>query len=141
MTVKKQNKETWLLVPATTLNNRQFEFSIHRVPPRMVTELRNVFLNVDLNNLLVVPTFQKTNIDLTSIGQPIEKIKDECLETFYQWGGQICQRLNKKGFWADMADPSSGYPMIGAQGPSFYPEVLGGQIILGYDLTSTGCCK
>jgi len=41
----------------------------------------------------------------------------------------------------DLADPCSGLPVLGERGGSFYPDVIGGQMLLNYDVIDTGCCK
>lgn len=30
---------------------------------------------------------------------------------FVGWGKEICQKLRDRGYWADLTDPCSGYPV------------------------------
>eukprot|EP01134_Creolimax_fragrantissima_P000887 CFRG0887T1 len=117
------------------------EYSVHDCPPRMLKELPAVFPDVALTGLLIVPTFQRTKVDLTAIGPEVEEIKEECLYKFYRWGTGVCKAVEHRGYWADMADPATGYPMLGKPGVTFYPEVIGAQTLLGYDMIQTGCCQ
>ncbi|KNC79502.1 hypothetical protein SARC_08108 [Sphaeroforma arctica JP610] len=117
------------------------EYSVHDAPQRMRKEMPNVFPGVDFKGLLIIPTFQRTDLDLTSIGPAIEEVKDDCLEKFHRWGSAVCNAIVERGYWADLADPATGYPMLGEPGTSFYPEVIGAQTLLGYDMILTGCCQ
>lgn len=56
------------------------EYSVHLSPRRMTRDLATVFPNMDLSNLLVVPTFQKCHYDMVSWDTEIAKEKDDRLE-------------------------------------------------------------
>lgn len=44
-------------------------------------------------------------------------------------------------FTQDLTDPCSGLPVLSERGGEFYPDVIGGQMLLSYDVIDTGCCK
>lgn len=44
-------------------------------------------------------------------------------------------------FLQDLTDPCSGLPVLSERGGSYYPDVIGGQMLLNYDIIDTGCCK
>jgi hypothetical protein len=60
---------------------------------------------------------------------------------FVMWAKKVCTSLQQKGHWADLTDPCSGYPIFGERGPGWYPDVIGGQMLLQYSMIDTGCCK
>mmetsp|Transcript_20 Transcript_20/g.38 ORF Transcript_20/g.38 Transcript_20/m.38 type:complete len:264 (+) Transcript_20:3-794(+) len=91
--------------------------------------------------LLCIPTFQHTNSDMLEFTESAEKEKDLKLKGFYAWCQAVCQRLRKKGFWADYIDPCSGYPVLGDSGSSTYNEVEGMQLLLRYRHSQVGMCK
>ena len=80
----------------------------------------------------------------------------------------VCDSLAAAGHWADYTDPASGYPVCpwaarrraarstprppphpvplqhqarGERGASIYPDVLGAQMFLKYDVISANCCS
>lgn len=141
----------------------QLEYSIHPCPRRFRRELLAVFpellniptgtasssstasLNADLSSLFtdvhIIPTFQRCQWDLVATGPHVEAEKDEKLVNFYHWSALVCGRLREQGFWADMTDPASGYPVFGGRGSAVYPDVHGANRLLAYDIMNTGCCS
>ncbi|CAB4422460.1 unnamed protein product [Rhizophagus irregularis] len=120
---------------------RNTQFSIHLTSSRFARELKSVFPQVEyIERCLVVPTFLKCTHDLVGIGAAIDNEKDEKLEDFVGWGKEICQKLRDRGYWADLTDPCSGYPIFSERGPSIYPDVQGAVELLKYDLHNAGCC-
>ncbi|KAJ1969628.1 hypothetical protein H4R35_006089 [Dimargaris xerosporica] len=92
------------------------------------------------NPLLVVPTFQHTSQSLVAIGPGVEDEKNEKLLYFFAWGNTVIAHLRKRGYWADMTDPCSGYPIHSPRGPSFYPDIAGCQYLLKYSVMTTNSC-
>jgi len=143
-TIKKKRrndaKEHTLLAPV--MNERvKIEYSVHKMQPRMKPDMERCFPGEDLANLLIIPTFQQCKCDLVADGPGPAAEKDALLESFMAWAQEICQELRDEGHWADLTDPCSGYPVFGDRGPGWYPDVIGGQMLLRYDLINTGCCK
>ncbi|PKK76813.1 hypothetical protein RhiirC2_733357 [Rhizophagus irregularis] len=146
---KKRNTRSVTLLPPTIINTiikktqKKFilEFSIHLASSRFARELKSVFPQVEyIERCLVVPTFLKCTHDLVGIGAAIDNEKDEKLEDFVGWGKEISQKLRDRGYWADLTDPCSGYPIFSERGPSIYPDVQGAVELLKYDLHNAGCC-
>ncbi|KAK9723083.1 hypothetical protein K7432_002142 [Basidiobolus ranarum] len=117
------------------------EYSIHPCTKRFRKELEFVFPKVDLTAGLVVPTFQPCVYDLVAVGEEVAKEKDDKLENFFDWATRVCKYLQEKGFWADFTDPASGYPAFSERGPSYYPDVIGAEMFLKYELVNAGCCQ
>ncbi|CAG8802947.1 21314_t:CDS:2, partial [Cetraspora pellucida] len=88
------------------------EYSIHAGPNKFNRELKNVF---------------------PQIAEP-----DKCL--FVEWGKEVCQKLRDLGYWSDLTDPASGYPIFSDPGPSTYPDIQGAEQLLKYDIYNAGCC-
>ncbi|KAF9436317.1 hypothetical protein BGZ76_004278 [Entomortierella beljakovae] len=123
----------------TTLAN--IEYSIHTSPRRLTRDLATVFPNINLEHLLVVPTFQKCKHEMVAWDAEIAKEKDDRLEDFIRWSTALHQGLEKLGYWSDMTDPASGFPSFGERGRDVYPDVEGCQLLLKYDFQNAGCCK
>lgn len=62
----------------------QLEFSVHRSPPSLLKDLGKVFPDISnelqKTEILIVPTFQPSKIDLFGMGVEIENEKDRLLE-------------------------------------------------------------
>ncbi|KAI9592736.1 hypothetical protein BDF19DRAFT_450749 [Syncephalis fuscata] len=128
----------------------EFEYSVHGTNGAMHDELTRVFPFEQLSaterdtrrsNLKIIMTFQRCRNDLVGIGPQVELEKDERLETFFQMAEYIHYQLNSRGYWVDFTDPSSGYPVYSPRGSTYFPDVVATEILLGYDVLWTGCCK
>ncbi|ORX88659.1 hypothetical protein K493DRAFT_306429 [Basidiobolus meristosporus CBS 931.73] len=117
------------------------EYSAHACTKRFLRELAFVFPSVNTEGCLIVPTFQPCQYDLVAVGDDVAKEKDDKLESFYDWANRVCKHLHSKGYWADFTDPASGYPIFSERGPSYYPDVIGAELFLKYELVNTGCCQ
>ena len=53
----------------------------------------------------------------------------------------MCTRLRSLGCWADLVDPCTGYPSIGAHGSGIFSEVDSAQILLAYRMEQVGNCS
>ncbi|KAJ2775190.1 hypothetical protein IWQ56_000187 [Coemansia nantahalensis] len=90
--------------------------------------------------LLIVPTFQKTQSSMVSYQAETQAEKDAKLHLFYRWGAELVERLRKRGYWADITDPMSGMALFTACGPSLYPDVEGAEVLLRYTPFNLGSC-
>lgn len=48
----------WQLMAPTWSEAWKIEYSVHNLSPRMIKELRSVFVDIALEDVLIVPTFQ-----------------------------------------------------------------------------------
>lgn len=64
-----------------------------------------------MSDMLIVPTCQKTAVDLVNRGDRVEQEKDHCLERFMKWAEVVCEEISHAGYWVDFIDPSSGLPV------------------------------
>jgi hypothetical protein len=133
-----------------TVEQSSIEVSVHRCAPALVRELRRVFdessgigqlSDAELaEQVLAVPTFQPSKLDLVSIGADIELEKHLKLVKFYRWCKRLCDSLEAHGYWADYIDPCSGYPVRSARGAVTYSEIDGLRTLLPYSTFTTGPC-
>lgn len=96
---------------------------------------------VDREDVLAIPTIQKSVMDIVQIGPDIEMEKDRCLEVFVEFASALCDEISKHGYWADYIDPCSGLPMLNKERAHHYNEVDGFQHLLRYQTQNAGCCK
>lgn len=74
-------------------------------------EIQAIFPDLDLQDMLIVPTCQHTDVDLVNFGDNVEKEKDVRLERFMAWSQAVCNALSSQGHWCDYIDPCSGLPV------------------------------
>lgn len=106
-----------------------------------IRELRFIFPGVDLTNVIAISTMQQTVVDLVSFGGDQDVEKDRCLEAFFAFAKPTCDELRSKGYFADYIDPCSGLPMITPDTQKVFDEVQSAQVLLGFPIMNTGCCK
>eukprot|EP00878_Enallax_costatus_P008273 GHUV01008649.1.p1 GENE.GHUV01008649.1~~GHUV01008649.1.p1 ORF type:complete len:175 (+),score=26.50 GHUV01008649.1:208-732(+) len=117
------------------------EYSVHTLPASMAREIQHVFPDLNLADMLIVPTCQQADYDLVRTGEKIDVEKDRLLERFMAWSQCICSKLQAQGYWCDYIDPCSGLPMIQQGTNNVYPEVEGLSVLLGFKTQNAGCCK
>lgn len=62
-------------------------------------------------DVMVVPVVQKAEHDLVEWNDVVAREKDELLERFVRWARRLCNFVKAKGYWLDVSDPCSGYPV------------------------------
>ena len=131
-----------VLKPTTTLTSLpDFEYSIHSVPRTHKDEVEAIFPKADISDMLIVPTCQKSGVDLVEWGDDAAKEKDRLLIQFRDIAKPVCELLISQVYWADWIDPCSGLPMIHKEGNAVYGEVQGLVTLLGYKTQNAGCCS
>ena len=100
-----------------------------------------VYPGVDMTGLLAIVTCQKSKHDLCEMGKEIEKEKDDLLESFTAFAGNVVKALKESGAWADYIDPCSGLPATQDHANRGYSEVDGLAVLLRYSTQSAGFCK
>ncbi len=118
-----------------------FEYSIHTIPRTHKDEVAAIFPGVSMDDMLVIPTCQKSAVDLVEWGDDAAKEKDRLLVRFQKLAVAVCEALIAEGHWADYIDPCSGLPMINRQGNTVYGEVQALVTLLGYKTQNAGCCS
>lgn len=81
------------------------------MPPTHKREIQGIFPDQDVSSMLIVPTCQKTVVDLVNRGEKVDQVKDDCLERFVQWAELVCEPVSNSGYWIDFIDPCSGLPV------------------------------
>ena len=59
------------LFPPTLNFSSTFEYSVHSCPSRMLIEMQSIFPEIDLQGLLIIPTFQVTSTYSNLVYMPI----------------------------------------------------------------------
>ncbi|KAK9802671.1 hypothetical protein WJX73_003630 [Symbiochloris irregularis] len=117
-----------------------FEFSIHECPARLNSEVAAVYPSTPTDDMLIVPTFQRSTLDLVRMGEAIEAEKDRLLERFVKFAVDVCEQLAQQGYWADYIDPCSGLPMV-HRSNTVYSEVEAASTLLKFQTANAGGCK
>jgi len=128
------------------LEGIETECSVNVAPRLMKRELESILRaaienrDLDPKELVVVPTIQKTKMGILDWNEEVAKEKDDCLERFERFARKLCSELERRGFWADFADPCSGLPMLSG-GNTVYSEVHGLSKIRGFPTANAGGCR
>ncbi|KAI9499583.1 methylmalonic aciduria and homocystinuria type D protein [Zychaea mexicana] len=120
-----------------------FEYSVHAPSDRFLRDMATVFPHLSVRqrkDLLVVPVIQQCENDMVGLTYEVNKERDDKLELFVDWGKRVADRLASVGFWADVTDPASGFPVLSEAGPSPYPDVQATTALTRYDIQNVGCC-
>ena len=131
------------LFPPTLLSNG-IEYSVHTVPRAFRSDLAPVLPGVPLEGeptFLIVPTCQRSCVDLVNWDDPVAREKDLLLERFVAWAAAVCERLAARGCWGDYVDPCSGLAVRTPHSRIAYPEVDAFETLLRWRTAVAGCCK
>ena len=107
-------------------------------------ELGAVYANAGLNpkeELLVVPVFQKSAVDLSHWGDEEAKEKDRLLEQFVLWANAVREHVTSAGHWLNFTDPASGYPVHGDRGGMTCNDVDVCLLCVKFPTVDLGVCK
>uniref|UniRef100_A0A3P9ITX0 NID domain-containing protein n=1 Tax=Oryzias latipes TaxID=8090 RepID=A0A3P9ITX0_ORYLA len=117
------------------------ECAVQSCPSALKKDFRSMFPEERLSDLTVVTVTQRTRNDMTSWSAQVEQERLEKLDQFVLGATEICSALQKKGFWADFIDPSSGLPFFGAHTNNVLFETDDRYQQLGFSIEDLGCCK
>lgn len=142
---KPARRSETLVSPRCMSNNPLFQYSIHTIPSSFKRDLAPVFPDASITPqtpLLIIPTFQKSDIELLTYGEQQDKEKDRLLLSFYEWSDQVRQQILAiyPQAWVDVTDPASGIARWGNQG-SLYSDVEGVVKCLKYETMDCGGCR
>ena len=121
----------------------ELEYSVHACPKKHKSEAQAMFnlSDDDVGKLIIVPTCQKTTVNIIKTGERVDEEKDACLERFVKFAEIATDVLREKDFWCDYIDPCSGLAMIHKESQRVYGEVDALVTLLNYECTNVGCCK
>ena len=124
----------------------ELEYSLHLCPKKHKSEAQAMFNFTEdddekVEKLIIVPTCQKTAVDIIKTGERVDEEKDLCLERFLKFAEIATNVLREKNFWCDYIDPCSGLSMIHRDSQRVYGEVDALVTLLNYECTNVGCCK
>mmetsp|Transcript_12723 Transcript_12723/g.21773 ORF Transcript_12723/g.21773 Transcript_12723/m.21773 type:complete len:176 (+) Transcript_12723:265-792(+) len=123
------------LVPTLSHIIEDFEYSVHMCPTTMRNDVMKIFTEktfADSEDIVVIPTVQKSEVDLSQAGDKQDNEKDRLLETFMEWASLVCRQLWDRTFWADVIDPSTGQPYFGDADTATFATVQGDKELLNY---------
>ncbi|PRP88110.1 methylmalonic aciduria and homocystinuria type D protein, mitochondrial-like [Planoprotostelium fungivorum] len=123
------------------LPKQEIQWSIAKSPDHLEKTFKQIFPNVKLDPLWIVPTWQKASVDMSGFGEEVTEERDKFTDKFCLWAEQVCRNIIQKGFWADFIDPGSGIPYIGERGSTVYMETDDAVSALGIEVADLGCCK
>lgn len=104
--------DTWNTLPCAGKWQGRLDWQSHAgVPIAHRRDIQAIFPDVGLEDMLIVPTCQRTDVDLVNFGDHVEKEKDLRLERFMAWSKAVCKALSSEGHWCDYIDPCSGLPV------------------------------
>jgi len=129
------------LLPPTYDDLHQIEYSMHTCSPATQRELKAVFPSLakeGYDKVIIIPTFQRSTVDLVNVGPDVEAEKERLLDNFMHWANSIVKLLRDSGYWADLTDPCSGLPVHTQRGSAIYSDVQGHSRLLHYPSYNVG---
>lgn len=116
----------------------------HECPELLRKDFADLFpwRDVMQGNFTVITVSQKTKEDMSGWSMEVEAEREELLESFILGATEICEALQKAGYWADFIDPSSGKPFMSQHNTnSVLFETDERYHKLGFEIEDLGCCK
>ena len=138
-------RDKYMVHPLSVLSNG-FEFSVHTPPPAFLVDLKGVLPDVPLGvvdgiTFFIVPTAQRSLMELVEWGPAAAAEKDLLLERFFEWTDEVIRVLRADGFWADAVDPCSGLARATPHSNMPYPEVDAFETLLRWRTNDAAGCK
>ena len=132
----------WIVMQGAASDSDEFEHTVVRIEgSRRRHEIEAVFPELHGGEeLFAIFVMQRTQHDLVARGDGPEREKDQCCERFLRFGKVVCTRLRRRGFWADLSDPATGYPIIGDRGGQTHNDLDLVESLLRYPGTQVGAC-
>jgi hypothetical protein len=93
---------------------------------------------VDIANLLIIPTLQKSAVPLDCYGEAQATEKDRLQVVFFDWVNAIRKSLD--GHWVDATDPATGAAVFGNPA-TLYSDVPPIARLLRYPTIDAGGCS
>lgn len=117
------------------------ECAIQSCPELLKKDFQSMFPEAPSSGMMVVTVTQRTENDMTSWSQEVDKEREQLLDKFIAGAKEICYALQKEGFWADFIDPSSGLAFFGTYTNNTLFETDERYRHLGFQIEDLGCCK
>ena len=118
------------------------EFTVHECPNIMRKDIQLVFQNdikID-DDLLLIPTWQKSSLSLLDINDNVSIEMDRLFLNFKNWLLPIKKKINENNKWLDASCPFTGKALFGNPSGFIYNELDGLTKLLKYDNDKIGCC-
>ena len=87
------------------------EFTIHKCSNFMKRDIQLVFkndININNENILIIPTWQKSSLSLLDINDDVTKEMDCLFLNFKNWILPIKKKVNEHNKWLDVSCPFTG---------------------------------
>ncbi|XP_037090028.1 cobalamin trafficking protein CblD-like [Pollicipes pollicipes] len=130
------------------------EVQAHDCPQLLKQEFGPLFAERDITagRLTVLVVSQRTDADMAAWSEQAEAERDELAAQFVTVGEDMALGLRRLGFWADLVDPRSGRPHLGAPAAAAvadYDDDDADRLVetderlgrLGFTIEDLGCCK
>ena len=128
---------------STLINNDNLEIRAYECPALLRYELHRLFLNYNvlMQPLTAITIILKTKSDMSAWSSDIEDERNLLTEQFIKLAHEMCAYLNKKQYWADFIDPSSGRPYYGPHTSDTLFETDERLRYFGVNVVDLGCCR
>ena len=117
-----QNPAKEALISITYSGILEIEWSVHLAPKNLKKTFEQLFRGQNIDDLLIIPTWQKTTNDMSSYSDKVEDERDQKSSKvtillkvynfqFIAFSRLLCEEIISTGHWADFIDPTSGLPV------------------------------
>ncbi|XP_061580000.1 metabolism of cobalamin associated Db [Cololabis saira] len=122
-------------------NSLSVECVVQSCPELLQKDFQSMFPDAPSSGMMVVTVTQRTQNDMTSWSAEVEQEREALLDKFVHGAEEICQSLQREGFWADFIDPSSGLAFFGTYTNNTLFETDERYRQLGFSIEDLGCCR
>jgi len=118
----------------------QIQYSVHAPNDFIQTHLDQLLPGWTAPVLSVLVILQACQLALLHKTPETESLKAELRQRFLHLGFPIAHQLQKQGYWADLFDPQTGWPLLSPPGFLRLDDVAVVRSSLGYPLVASGGC-
>lgn len=131
------------MTPRLLSSYPDFQISVHDLPRTLKHEISAIFpalRELPPSPILLIPTIQRSALDLLEFGKAEEVEKDRLLAQFVVFAKRLRTELQRRGYWCDATDPVTGCAYFGVNAGG-YSDVNGIQRVLQYSTRDVGGCR
>lgn len=117
------------------------ECKIQSCPQSLIKGLKSLFEQCPTDHLTVITISQKTENDMTTWSEDVEKERETLISSFIENAQDICEKIRSNGYWADFIEPASGHAYYSEHRNETLFETDDRMNQLGFTVDDLGCCK